>query len=217
MANSTLGIWVAGALGLGIAYLVYREYKQHSNEETSSGGTQTYTMDPTSATPSATPISSPSRTSGVASGNPTHVIHYHDGTVANGVPKYYFSGCPTLQAGDRGPMVAALQLSLSYLGFDPGSTNGVFGNSTANAVLRFQSYMGLSQTGIVGQETSKKLNALLNGRGGGYWTCVSFIADTTSESGTGGVNRRAVQQNAGGTTNNGNNGPSPLLPIVWIT
>ncbi|MCY0870843.1 MAG: peptidoglycan-binding domain-containing protein [Firmicutes bacterium] len=210
MANATAGILVTGVLGLGIAYLLYREYKQHSNEETPPEGAQTYTMNPSSSTPSATPTSSPSSKSGVASGNPTHVIHYHNATGANGVPKYYFSACPTLKVGDRGPMVAALQKSLAYLGFNPASTNGVFGDSTADAVLRFQSYMGLSQTGIAGKETFKKLNAILNGRGGGYWTCVSFIADTTttSESGTGSVNRRAVQQNAEG----GKNG----YPLVWI-
>lgn len=141
MSNTAVGLWVAGALGLGIAYLLYREYKQHSNEETSSGGTQTYTMTPTDSTPSVTPTSSPS-TTGVASGQPSHVIRYHDATGANGVPMYYFSACPTLQVGDRGPMVTALQKSLSYLGFGSTEVNGVFGNATADAVRRFQSYMG---------------------------------------------------------------------------
>lgn len=43
-----------------------------------------------------------------------------------------------LQVGSRGPEVARLQQVLTDLGYDPGTTDGIFGPNTANALSAFQ-------------------------------------------------------------------------------
>jgi peptidoglycan hydrolase-like protein with peptidoglycan-binding domain len=60
---------------------------------------------------------------------------------------------PALQRGDEGPSVSALQLALAALGFDVGDVNGVFGDTTAAAVLRFQNNQGIAATGTVNDDT----------------------------------------------------------------
>lgn len=60
---------------------------------------------------------------------------------------------PFLQVGDDGPSVSALQLALAALGFDVGSVDGHFGDSTAAAVAQFQASQGLDATGAVDDST----------------------------------------------------------------
>src|SRR5574340_768330 len=57
--------------------------------------------------------------------------------------------------GDRGPAVEDVQKRLLVLGFDLGSTgvDGVFWGVTLAAVRAFQQERGLSEDGIVGDET----------------------------------------------------------------
>lgn len=58
----------------------------------------------------------------------------------------------------RGNDVAQLQGRLSWLGFDAGAVDGVFGTGTLNAVTEFQLNVGLAGDGICGKETVIELN-----------------------------------------------------------
>lgn len=62
-----------------------------------------------------------------------------------------------LRYSSRGPSVELLQLALNRAGFGPLTTDGIFGEKTKNAVVRFQSSNGLSADGIVGPQTHQAL------------------------------------------------------------
>lgn len=66
----------------------------------------------------------------------------------------------TLKVGSRGTQVKYLQMNLNALGFNAGTADGVYGNGTKNAVIRFQRKYGLTADGIAGYNTITKLNAL---------------------------------------------------------
>jgi peptidoglycan L-alanyl-D-glutamate endopeptidase CwlK len=63
----------------------------------------------------------------------------------------------TLRLGSAGPDVAALQDHLRELGFSPGTTDGIFGPSTFEAVIAFQRREGLLPDGIAGPRTAAAL------------------------------------------------------------
>ena len=58
-----------------------------------------------------------------------------------------------LVLGSRGAAVTELQKNLTKLGYDTKGTEGIFGAGTKNAVIAFQKDHGLSQDGMVGNET----------------------------------------------------------------
>ena len=60
---------------------------------------------------------------------------------------------PGLQLGDTGSSVKRLQQRLSELGYWLGPPNGVFGDSTQQAVYALQKAAGLSRDGVVGTRT----------------------------------------------------------------
>jgi len=64
-----------------------------------------------------------------------------------------------LEFGQGGPAVRRLQEILECLGFDAGPVDGVFGPSTRRLVEEIQQIEGLSQDGIVGTHTWKRLLA----------------------------------------------------------
>jgi N-acetyl-anhydromuramyl-L-alanine amidase AmpD len=66
---------------------------------------------------------------------------------------------PTLKAGANGFQVKRLQQLLAKRGFDPGSTDGVFGPNTTTAVKKAQAAHGLEADGIAGPLTWKALIA----------------------------------------------------------
>lgn len=59
----------------------------------------------------------------------------------------------TLQVGDRGELVKAMQEKLMEYGYYDGEVDGAFGNQTRQAVEKFQYYHGLSADGIAGKRT----------------------------------------------------------------
>ena len=70
-----------------------------------------------------------------------------------------------LRKGMRGSDVKAMQEKLLKLGYDlgPDGADGDFGTMTEAAVRKFQSKYGLEVDGIVGAETTKKIDELLKG------------------------------------------------------
>ena len=61
------------------------------------------------------------------------------------------AGCPVLKNGAKGNITKLLQEKLGI------SVDGIFGNETKKAVIKYQKNKGLSADGIVGKETWKKL------------------------------------------------------------
>ena len=79
----------------------------------------------------------------------------------DGIPgKNTLAGCPTCRRGAQGGITALLQERLNALGFNCGKIDGKFGNNTYNAVRAFQNSKGLSDDGVVGQNTWRKLLGL---------------------------------------------------------
>lgn len=62
-----------------------------------------------------------------------------------------------LSRGSRGPAVTSLQLNLRSAGYNPGSIDGFFGNTTEYAVRQFQRDRGLPIDGVVGPATEAAL------------------------------------------------------------
>lgn len=81
--------------------------------------------------------------------------------IEDGIPgKNTLDGCPTCRKGAEGGITALLQERLNTLGFNCGKIDGKFGNNTYNAVRSFQKSSGLSDDGVVGQNTWRKLLGL---------------------------------------------------------
>lgn len=70
-----------------------------------------------------------------------------------------------LKRGLRGNDVAQLQQKLNNLGFWVGSVDGIFGQRTTNAVIKFQKSKGLITDGIVGKRTIDILKQNASSRG----------------------------------------------------
>lgn len=62
------------------------------------------------------------------------------------------------KTGDKGEDVELIQNMLIALGFDPGESDGTFGNQMKKAVENFQLYAGLDVDGIAGQATLDALS-----------------------------------------------------------
>ncbi|HEY9615825.1 MAG TPA: peptidoglycan-binding protein [Microcoleaceae cyanobacterium] len=64
---------------------------------------------------------------------------------------------PTLKTGSQGAEVTELQAVLQLLGFFADTVNGIYGQSTTQAVSQFQQAAGLTPDGIVGPATWNRL------------------------------------------------------------
>ncbi len=67
-----------------------------------------------------------------------------------------------IKLGDRGQDVKEVQKKLNSQGYNAGSEDGIFGETTRKAVMQFQRNKGLTVDGIVGPIT---YNALFNDKG----------------------------------------------------
>ena len=102
------------------------------------------------------------------------------------------SSSSVLKVGSRGAAVQDVQKKLVALGYNVGSTgaDGIFGNSTKNAVIKFQGEHSLNKDGIVGSVTLTKLNDAYNNRNKGQ-----SITTTTSYTGKDYVRKAQVHMN----------------------
>ncbi len=73
------------------------------------------------------------------------------------------SNAGTLRKGSRGDAVKALQQKLIALGYLSGSADGIFGDSTAKAVMAFQTAANLTADGAAGSATIAALNKAYQG------------------------------------------------------
>ena len=71
----------------------------------------------------------------------------------------------TLQEGDSGEEVMALQEALAALGYDVGEPDGAFGPATTEAVKQFQADSGIPADGVAGPQTIKAINDALAATG----------------------------------------------------
>ena len=62
-----------------------------------------------------------------------------------------------LKNGSKGDNVKALQILLNGLGYACGTADGIMGSKTVSAVKKFQAAKKLTQDGVVGANTWKKL------------------------------------------------------------
>lgn len=74
-------------------------------------------------------------------------------------------GYPIVRQGSRGVYVCILQDALTTFGYNTGGLDGVFGARTREAVVQFQSRNGLSQDGIVGNNTWNTIMPQIVGAG----------------------------------------------------
>ena len=97
-----------------------------------------------------------------------------------------------LKVGSRGASVQDVQKKLVALGYNVGSTgaDGIFGNDTKNAVIKFQGSVRISKDGIVGSQTLAKLNEAYNNRNEGQ-----SVTSTTSYTGKDYVRKAQVHMN----------------------
>ncbi|WP_115640652.1 M14 family metallopeptidase [Clostridium putrefaciens] len=68
-----------------------------------------------------------------------------------------------LKMGSRGANVMKIQAVLKKIGYGIGGLDGIFGNETRSAVIRFQQNNGLTVNGVIGEETYEILNKFLLG------------------------------------------------------
>ena len=87
--------------------------------------------------------------------------------------------------GDRGRNIEEVQLKLVDSGFSPGAVDGVFGNGTKEALIRFQRHYGLPATGTIDSATWSKLS-IKRGKPTSYKKTIDMEASAYSsyESGT---------------------------------
>lgn len=74
-------------------------------------------------------------------------------------------GYPIIRQGSRGVYVCKAQDALTTLGYDTGGLDDVFGPKTRDSILTFQNRNGLSQDGIIGNNTWNSLMSQVVGKG----------------------------------------------------
>ncbi|MGD0328297.1 MAG: peptidoglycan-binding protein [Minisyncoccia bacterium] len=166
----------------------------YSDGQFSTVASYTYTITPTSAFTTLTPVPLGSSGGGGSSGSISPVFvpvttpaitttTSHQGQVL-GAAAYNFT--KNLTVGSRGADVTALQQFLTDEGFYSGTISGYFGQLTKAAVIAFQKANNLPQTGYVGPLTLALLNKGV----------VPTTPETTSSSGSGGAGLTTAQVNA---------------------
>lgn len=116
-------------------------------------------------------------------------------------PAESISAIPTLsKMGSRGTEVKANQEKLKERGLYKGSVDGIFGSATQTAVKKFQKQQGLTQDGIAGPATLKRLGITIGSIPSATQTNINLLAriisaESRGESYTGQVAVGAVVLN----------------------
>jgi peptidoglycan hydrolase-like protein with peptidoglycan-binding domain len=116
----------------------------------STGSTTPTTSTPTTSTPTT---STPTTSTPTTSPAPTTTTTIPPKTTTTAPP----AKTASLQEGSTGAAVLALQQKLTFLGYWLGTPNGVFGDSTQEAVYAYQKAAGVSADGVVGPKTQAAL------------------------------------------------------------
>lgn len=126
-----------------------------------SAAVATPTVTPTAtatSTPSATPTVTASATASMTpTPTPTTSATPTPSATPSASPKPTVKPRTTLQFGDKGASVLALQKELSALGYWLGTPDGSFGNQTLQAVYALQKAAGIGRDGEVGPATKRAL------------------------------------------------------------
>lgn len=123
---------------------------------------------------------------------------------------------PVLKNGSRGTAVRVLQYALLHNGISV-SVDGIFGNGTQSAVVRFQNNKGLYPDGVVGEKTwAALLSQVQNGSRGNLVKAVQMRVGTTVDGIFGSGTERAVIafQKANGLQGDGVVGPATWGKIL---
>ena len=67
------------------------------------------------------------------------------------------SKCPSVRICAKGNITYLIQAQLYCKGYSTNGVDGIFGNGTKTAIIRFQTNNGLTQDGVVGKNTFEKL------------------------------------------------------------
>ena len=117
------------------------------------------------------------------------------GTTATGLFKGDYS---KLQYTSSGARVRVLQKALKDLGFAVSKVDGVFGQSTFEAVMAFQKATGLTVDGKAGKNTLVKLESYFDANGNVLTPMVTPKPTTDLDNITYGVPTRALREGMGG-------------------
>lgn len=156
-AIAVLVVLLLVVLGAGAAALLVRDEAEPS--VTTAQGPAAVTTpsrtdtDPVTTTPSTTP------TTTTPSANAATFVLPEGTKLQRGES----SGDSDLTVSTDPELIRELQRALATAGFEPGSPDGIFGQSTEGAVVAFQQANGLPVDGIVGPETADALNDAIAG------------------------------------------------------
>jgi murein L,D-transpeptidase YcbB/YkuD len=128
---------------------------------TAAGDNSAATSTPSTSTPSS---STPSTSTPSSSANTPSTSTPSTSTPSTSTSTPSPTAVPTdatLRPGAEGAAVIALQQALTTLGYSPGTADGTYGATTAQAVTDFQTAKNLTADGAAGAQTLAAINAAL--------------------------------------------------------
>lgn len=166
IALTALGVVLVAALGAGLLVGAGSVFLSEPDEvgltsedggPSGAGPGSTATAPPTTVAPTTTPTTARPTTTAPPTTRPPPTTA--PPTTAPPAPPEPAAADGTLEGGEEGPEVAALQARLVELGYWLGEPDGNYGSVTAQAVLAFQKAEGLSRDSVAGPATQAALAA----------------------------------------------------------
>jgi lipoprotein-anchoring transpeptidase ErfK/SrfK len=144
---------VAGLVAAGVLLTACSGVSPNTSAAGTAPSTSTSASTSTTGPPPSSSSSTSSTTATTAAPPTTATTTSTSTTPTTTVPP----GPPALSLGDTGSGVLALQQRLSALGYWLGTPDGVFGDSTEQAVYALQKAAGIGRDGVVGPATEAAL------------------------------------------------------------